>query len=126
MPRPKAQDREPSLVVELRASIDESGANPYRLAEKAGIDESAIRKFIARTRSLSLDSAARLVEVLGMRILRPTKPRRFAGRSRSRAVGPVEALDKVAGELLAPDVLDQVAAEVPGNLEGNSDPKREA
>lgn len=79
MPRPKASDREPALIVELRASIAESGANCYQLAAKAGIDESGLRRFVSRERSLSLDSAARLVEALGLKILRPSKPRRFAG-----------------------------------------------
>jgi predicted transcriptional regulator len=88
MPRFNNLDREPPLIVELRASIEECRASPYRLAEKAGIHESAIRKFVARTRSLSLDSAARLCEILGLRVLRPTKPRRFAGRTRRSPAAP--------------------------------------
>jgi predicted transcriptional regulator len=115
MPRVKNQDSEPTMIVELRASISESGATPYALARRAGIDESAIRKFVARTRSLSLDSAARLVEVLGLRVLRPTKPRRFPSPTRSRRKLPelvevevaelVEASELVqGGEVLRDDV----------------------
>lgn len=85
MPRPKRNEREPSLIVELRATIEESGANPYQIAAKAGIDESGVRKFLARTRSLSLDSGARLADALGMKILRPKVPRKFDGRKRRRA-----------------------------------------
>jgi predicted transcriptional regulator len=132
MPRPNKLDGEPPLIVELRASIDECNASPYRLAEKAGIDESAIRKFMARTRSLSLDSAARLCEILGLRVLRPSKPRKFAGRTRRvmpTGEGLLGKVGAVAGgsierigvtpelvEIGAPDLLEQIIDNGPADL----------
>jgi DNA-binding phage protein len=80
--RPKSSDREPALIAELRDAIRDASVNNYRLAQKAGIDEAAVRKFLSRERSLSLDSAARLAEALGLRIVRPSRPRKFAGTTR--------------------------------------------
>ena len=83
MPRGKpAASQEPAVITELRAAIEDSKANPYQLAKKAGIDQSAVRKFLSRERSLSLDSGARLCEALGLKLVRPARPRKFAGAER--------------------------------------------
>jgi len=89
--------REPALVAELRSAIADSKASPYALAKAAGLDEAAVRKFIGRARSLSLDSAARLADALGLRLVRPAKPRKI-GRSKKETLerpdesGPGEGL----------------------------------
>ncbi len=98
MPRASARTagHEPALASELRSAIDESGANWYQLAKRAGIDESAVRKFSTRERSLSLDSAGRLADALGLRLVRPGKARKFPGapgRKGPEKLRPPEAHD---------------------------------
>lgn len=92
--RPKPiikSDREPALVAELRDAIRDCEATLYRLAQKAGVDEASVRRFVTRERSLSLDSGARLVEALGLRIVRPPRPRRFSGAARPTRGGEAPA-----------------------------------
>jgi hypothetical protein len=112
MPRvkPKSTDREPGLVAELRLAILEARVNSYQLALRAGIDEAAVRKFVARQRSLSLDSAARLVEALGLKMVRPARPRKFPGRALALIeVSPQDGLDVLEAQSPGPVAEDASA-----------------
>lgn len=78
MPRPNkgsATSHEPPLITELRSAIADSGQTPYELAKEAGINPAAVYRFLTRERSLSLDSAARIHQSLGLKTVRPSKLR---------------------------------------------------
>lgn len=92
MPRGKAlkSAREPALVAELRSAIADSGATPYAVAKAAGVDEAAVRKFLTRSRSLGIDSAGRIAEALGLRLVRPSRPRKI-GRPDKPTSNPPES-----------------------------------
>jgi len=77
MPRTKSRpaDAEPPLIAELRSAIADSGQSPYELAKEAGIDPAAVYRFLTRERSLSLDTAARIHQSLGLKTVRPSKLR---------------------------------------------------
>jgi DNA-binding phage protein len=90
--KPKSADREPALIADLRAAILEADVNGYALAKKAGIDHASVSRFLRRERSLSLDSAARLVEALGLKVVRPSRPRKFAGRPSTEIAGTGDTL----------------------------------
>jgi transcriptional regulator with XRE-family HTH domain len=51
---------------ELRRAIEESGQTAYALAKKAGVDPSAVKKFMVRERGLSLDTFDPLAEALNL------------------------------------------------------------
>jgi transcriptional regulator with XRE-family HTH domain len=65
------------LSREIRQAIADDGRTPYALAKAAGVDEAAIRRFLTRERSLSLESADRLASALGLTLVRKLrKPRK--------------------------------------------------
>ena len=61
-----------SIAEQLRQAVQDSGQTPYALAKLAGIDRSALLRFLHDERGLTLDSAAALCDVLGLE-LRPVK-----------------------------------------------------
>ena len=54
---------------ELKRKIQASGKSRYALSKKTGIEESALSRFMAGTRGLSIDSIEKLVEALGCEIV---------------------------------------------------------
>jgi len=57
---------------QLRQAIAESGMSRYALSKKTGVAQSVLSHFVNGQRSLTLPTAARLAEALGME-LRPRK-----------------------------------------------------
>ncbi|WP_197533730.1 helix-turn-helix domain-containing protein [Symmachiella dynata] len=53
---------------QIRQAIDDSGLTRYRIAQEAGIDESALAKFYNGHRGLSMKALDRLGEVLNLEI----------------------------------------------------------
>jgi transcriptional regulator with XRE-family HTH domain len=67
-----------SLIEQLKAAIEQSGMTRYKLAQAAGVEESTLSRFVNGKRSLSLESASRLAEVLNLEL----KPRRKARKAK--------------------------------------------
>ena len=58
----------------IRRAIEESGMSRYRLSRESGVTQAALSRFMHGKRGLTLDSADRLMDVLGLEI----RPRRQA------------------------------------------------
>jgi plasmid maintenance system antidote protein VapI len=58
--------RRRSLDVQLRAAIENDGRKISKIAKASGVDEAAIRRFISRERGLSLESASKIANALGL------------------------------------------------------------
>lgn len=56
----------PDLGGQLRAAFAESGLSRFELARRAGISYAIIHRFIGGDRSINLDTASKLAEVLGL------------------------------------------------------------
>jgi ribosome-binding protein aMBF1 (putative translation factor) len=63
------------LTREIRQAIQDDGRSLYSIAQSAGIDEAALRRFISRERSLTLGSADALASELGLKLVRKSKSR---------------------------------------------------
>jgi DNA-binding phage protein len=64
------------LGEQLREAIRASGLTVYAIAQESGVDTGPIYRFMSGERSISLETAAKLAAVFGMRF---TKPRRRTG-----------------------------------------------
>ena len=60
---------------QLRAAIADDARTPYGLARDSGVDEAAIRRFLACQRDITLGSAARLAAALSLSLVRDTRRR---------------------------------------------------
>jgi transcriptional regulator with XRE-family HTH domain len=58
-----------TLSEQLRASLDQAPVSRYRVAKQTGIEQAALSRFMAGKRSLSLPSAEKLAEFLGLTLL---------------------------------------------------------
>ena len=61
--------RTTKLSDQVRRAIDDCGQTRYRIAQKTGIDQSALAKFYNGHRGLSTTALDRLGEYLGLRIV---------------------------------------------------------
>lgn len=59
------------IEMQLREAIEGSEMSRYRISQLSGISEGALSLFVNRKRTLTLESAAKVAEVLGLE-LRPT------------------------------------------------------
>ncbi len=57
-----------TLSATLRRAILESGMSRYAIAVKAGVDQAALSRFMAGKRGVSLDTADKLIDALGIEI----------------------------------------------------------
>ena len=64
--------RRKSIVTELRKAIVESGYTQNQLSELSGVNRAQINRFVKRERTLTLESAEKIAEVLRLE-LRPKK-----------------------------------------------------
>lgn len=69
--RPKQVD----LAEQLRTAFEASGMTRFVLSKRSGVPYSGIHRFIAGDRDITLDTASRIAEVLGME-LRPVRTMR--------------------------------------------------
>ena len=60
------------LAAVIRRAIAESGLTPYRIATDADVDRAIMTRFVNGQRGLTLDTASRICEVLGLE-LRPIR-----------------------------------------------------
>ena len=68
-------DHERDTCERLKAAIAESGMTRYKLAQASDVEESALSRFVHGKRSLSLEAASRLADVLNLE-LRPRRMRK--------------------------------------------------
>jgi plasmid maintenance system antidote protein VapI len=59
-----------ALDDQLRDAIADDDRTPYGLARDSGVDERVIRRFLARQRDVTMGSAARIAEALGMQLVK--------------------------------------------------------
>lgn len=64
--------RRADLNEQLRKAIKASGLTPYRIATDAGVDRAVMTRFVNGDRGLTLDTASRITEYLGLE-LRPLR-----------------------------------------------------
>jgi plasmid maintenance system antidote protein VapI len=62
--------RRNTIVDQLRQAIHQSGQTQYAIAQSVGVDQSVISRFMAGQRDVTLATAAKLAEHLGLE-LRP-------------------------------------------------------
>jgi plasmid maintenance system antidote protein VapI len=58
-----------TLSDQLRAAIGKADLSPYELAQEAGVDRSVLSRFLGGQRTITLETADRLAEVLRLRIM---------------------------------------------------------
>lgn len=54
------------LAEQLRATFEQSGMSKFELARRSGVSYSGVHRFISGERDITLDTASRLAEVLGV------------------------------------------------------------
>jgi plasmid maintenance system antidote protein VapI len=59
-----------SLSEDIRAAVSKCGLTPYELAKEAEVDRSVLSRFLAGKRTITLETADRLADVLKLRITR--------------------------------------------------------
>ena len=57
------------ILDELQRRIQASGKSRYALSKETGIEESALSRFMAGTRGLSIDSIEKLAKALGFELV---------------------------------------------------------
>ena len=55
---------------QLRRAVEESDMSLVQLAERSGVNKGILSRFLRRERSMTLGTAARLAEVLGLELRR--------------------------------------------------------
>ncbi len=65
-----SRKRKTDLAAQLRRAIRDSGLTPYRVATDADVDRAIMTRFVNGDRGLTLDTASRICELLGLE-LRP-------------------------------------------------------
>jgi len=76
--------KEPYLEKELRNAIAQSGYSGYRLAKESGVPQGVLCRFINSQRTITLATASKLVDVLGLTLV-PQKRTRTGQGKRSPA-----------------------------------------
>ncbi len=64
--------RKTTLAEALRRAAKDSGLTAYRLAKDSGVDSAAVLRFLHQQRGLTLESAGKLAQLLGLE-LRPIR-----------------------------------------------------
>jgi transcriptional regulator with XRE-family HTH domain len=66
---------QPDVVEQLRTYIQDCGMNPREVAQRSGVAESQLSRFLRGQRDLNLATVAKLCRVLGLELIE-----RAAGR----------------------------------------------
>ena len=61
------------LEKQLRRAIQGSGLSAYRIAQESGVSEAVLSRFLNRQRTITLATASKLAEVLGLRLIVTTR-----------------------------------------------------
>jgi transcriptional regulator with XRE-family HTH domain len=70
----KASGSEPTMVLQLRDAIRDSGKKLTELSEKSGVDAGRLSRFVRGQRDINFDAAARICEALGITFNVPDWP----------------------------------------------------
>jgi transcriptional regulator with XRE-family HTH domain len=70
---PKSPEKT-DLIAILKCAVEESGLSMYELARKSGVSQSQLSRFMRGERALSLESASKLFEPLGLKVVREPPP----------------------------------------------------
>ena len=63
------QRRKTSLENQIRTAIEKSGLSVYRLAKDSGVSQPVLCRFVNGQRGITLATASKLVETLGLRLV---------------------------------------------------------
>ncbi|MEO0483833.1 MAG: helix-turn-helix domain-containing protein [Planctomycetota bacterium] len=69
-----------SVMDQLRAAVDSSDESAYAIAKGSGVDRSQLSRLLSSERDLSMESAERLADYLGLEIV--VRPKRSMRRSK--------------------------------------------
>ena len=72
----------------LRRTMERSGLPVMELARRSGVDHASLSRFLRGDRSLSLGTASRLFDVLGLRVVEPESPADPAAHSARTSTKP--------------------------------------
>jgi transcriptional regulator with XRE-family HTH domain len=75
------------LGQQLQRAIEGSGRSAYDLSRAADVDPGGLSRFLSGQADLKLDTAARLADVLGLRLVDDGRRRRGGGRNHVRGIG---------------------------------------
>ncbi len=68
-------NKDNGILEQLREAARRSGLSMLRLSEQSGLRYMSVHRFVAGRKGVTIDSAARLAEALGLEVvLRPRKP----------------------------------------------------
>ena len=67
------------LAAEIRRAIRDSGLTPYRIATDADVDRSVMTRFVNGERGLTLDTASRICDRLGLKLRAVKRPKAKGG-----------------------------------------------
>lgn len=66
---------ESDLISQLRRAIQESGLALAEIARRTNVDHSRLSRFVRGERTLTLPGAAKICELLGLRLVQERPPR---------------------------------------------------
>ena len=69
----------------IRRTISKQGWSLYGLALRTGVDSGRLSRFMTGSRDLTLQAAGRLVDVLGLRLVDPSRGRPIPRKPPKRA-----------------------------------------
>lgn len=61
------------MIKQLKQAVKDSGQTLYRVAKDSGVDYSVLLRFMAGERGMNLDTAAKLVDYLGLELRKAGK-----------------------------------------------------
>jgi transcriptional regulator with XRE-family HTH domain len=67
-------NREPPLIATLRRSIETSGLSISELARQSGVSQPQLSRFVNGQRTLTLQTAAKLFELLNLQVIQTAPP----------------------------------------------------
>ena len=69
------QQSKTDLAATIRKAVKDSGMTPYRIATDADVDRAIMTRFVNEQRGLTLDTASRLCDILGLELRPSTRPK---------------------------------------------------
>jgi transcriptional regulator with XRE-family HTH domain len=58
----------PTLAETIRQAIADSGLSRYAIAERSGVDEGTLSKFVRGLKTINVETADKLMEILGLEV----------------------------------------------------------
>lgn len=64
------------MLEQIRQVVEESGETPHTIAKGSGVDKGQLSRLLNRRRAISIETAERLLDYLGLEIVIQPKRRR--------------------------------------------------